>query len=167
MATGFTFLIRTQYSFQGTERSIARFLDAVAEGGISITAYDIYKVNCVPSINLVVGFADRVVNEWDAQVEVILNGGNYRWCKKSVLQVRGAPAGTVGVIRTIYGALFCEDEINHIYLSEGITVDGRQENCRILDVKDNVMAQVILSMNPIPQCPRTASSGSNHGCKKC
>jgi hypothetical protein len=165
MASTFTFLTRTQYSFQGTERSIARFLDSLANAGISITAYDIYKTNDIPGINLVVGFTDRIVPEWDTQVEAILNSGKYCWCKQNVLQVRGTPPGTVGVIRTIYGALFCKVNVKHIYMGEGITIDGRQENSRIVDTSDNVMAQLLLSMNPIPQCPRTASSG--HGCNKC
>lgn len=155
MTDSFQFLTRIQYTVRTTQRGLARLLDSIAEAGISICGYVIWNDanDCSTNARIVVGYPDSVNSNWDQQMIEILKVGRYNAQYKNVLQVIGSPPGTVGVIRTIWGALFCKVDIVDIYLSEGLP----GLNLRIVDCKDSddiPKVMRILSANPIPQCLR-------------
>jgi len=145
MGTFQTFL-RIQYSVIGSQARIAELFDQIAAQQISITAYVIERKQECTHLHFVVGLPDSTNPIWDREVIELLNTNCYRYGVKNIVQVSGIPPGTVGVIRTIYGGLFCQVKIYRIYLGEATH--------RFIDSDEPYKVMEILSQVPIKQCPR-------------
>lgn len=158
-ASGFSYKIRTQFSFIVDDPTLSCILNTIANQDISITGYlqtkpletdNIY--NCSSHSNLVrltVGSPDAETSRDLMGVRNVLNSLGVSFEEKPVIQVLQIVSGIPGIINGIFGALWCKVKVNAFYIGE----DTRY----FIDVSDVCKALFILSKVPLEQCQRKCS----------
>lgn len=159
-AAGFSFRLRTQFSFYADDPLLAGVLSRISDRQISITGFMQTKLLETGAaeyarsihplglnlVRLVVGTPDGETARDLAGVRSILDALGVKYQEKSILQMLGVAPGTVGVISETFGALWCKVTVNAFYLGEG-TVN-------FIDVSDVCKALKILSEEPLEVCAR-------------
>lgn len=154
--SGFSYKLRTQFSFIAEDRTLSLILSGIAEQAINITGYlqtksfetGVKSCNAMVSkcnlVRLVVGSPDAETSRDLLGVTRVLRSLGVSFLQKEVIQVLEIQPGVPGVINSIFGALWCREQVNAIYLGE--------ETRLFLDVANNTKAIQILSQTPVRQC---------------
>jgi len=168
---GFTFRIRTQFSFTVDDRTLSCILSGIAQRQINITGYiqtkffetgntfsDGLNLNC-NVVRLVVGSPDAESSSDLLGVRDVLDTLAVKFQETAVIQVLEITPGVPGIINGIFGALWCRVTVNAIYIGE--------ETRLFIDASDIGQALIILSIPPVEQCPKQCSPCSGVNCKLC
>lgn len=172
---GFTFKIRTQFSFIVDDPTLSYILSGIAKQEINITGYlqtklfeiennnpnNLYS-NC-NVVRIVVGSPDSENSSDLLGVRKVLDRLGVKFQEKSVIQAVDIPPGIPGIINGIFGALRCKVIVNAIYIGEETRI--------FIDASDIREALLILSQTPLEQCPKqcrpyTSSHQGKKGIKK-
>lgn len=158
-ASGFSYKIRTQFSFIVDDPTLSCILNTIANQGISITGYlqtklfktDNNNTNDMKSnlTRLTVGSPDAETSRDLMGVRDVLNSLGVKFEEKPVIQVLQIVPGIPGIINGIFGALWCKVAVDAFYIGE--------ETRFFIDVSDVCEALLILSQVPLEQCPRQCS----------
>lgn len=158
-ASGFSYKIRTQFSFIADDPTLSCILNTIANQDISITGYlqtkpletaNNYTNNLNSNlVRLTVGSPDAETSRDLMGVRNVLNSLGVNFEEKPVIQVLQIVSGIPGIINGIFGALWCKVKVNAFYIGE----DTRF----FIDVSDVCKALFILSKVPLEQCPRQCS----------
>lgn len=153
---GFTFKIRTQFSFIIDDSTLSSILSDIAKQGISITGYlqtKSLKTHNKCKNNFNSNFVRLVVGSHDAEnssdllgVRNVLDCLGVEFQEKSVIQVVQIIPGIPGVINGIFGSLWCKVTVNALYYGE--------ETRLFIDVSNICEALLILSETLIEECPK-------------
>lgn len=151
---GFTFRIRTQFSFIVDDPILSHILSGIAKQNINITGYFQTKLfepknkchnNFMSNIvRLVVGTADAESSSDLSGVRNVLDCLGVDFQEKSVIQIVEIVPGTPGIFSSILSSLLYKVTINALYNGE--------ETKYFLDVSDICRAIKILSETSDDQC---------------
>lgn len=155
-ASGFSYKIRTQFSFIVNAPTLSCILNTIANQDISITGYlqtKLFEVENSPTndknsnlVRLTVGSPDAETSRDLMGVRNVLNSLGVNFEEKPVIQVLQIVSGIPGIINGIFGALWCKVIVNAFYIGE----DTRY----FIDVSDVFKALQTLAEVPLEQCPR-------------
>lgn len=155
---GFSFKIRTQFSFIVNDPTLSSILGGIAKQGINVTGFLQTKpVNTENTnahnygsdqniVRLVVGSPDSENSSDLLGARKVLDNLDVEFQEKPVIQVVGIPPGVPGIFNSIFGALWCKVMVYAMYVGELTRL--------ILDTSDILETLLILSRIPLPQCPK-------------
>ncbi|WP_105617191.1 hypothetical protein [Vallitalea okinawensis] len=162
--SGFTYKLRTQFSFIADDSTLSCIINSIAGQGISITGYLQTKLlkdryhNNHNIVRLVVGSPEAEDISDLLGVRDVLESFNINFKEKSVIQVFQIISGIPGIIATLYGALWCKVIVDAFYIGE--------DNRFFIDVSDVCKAFEILNETPIKQCPEKCSNCQEQSMKR-
>jgi len=132
----FTLRTRTQFHVRVSDRMLNRILGAIANQHINITGYTQMKKGALNTVTFVVGPPNLASPRADTAVRHMLRSLHVMFNERPVIRISNIPAGTPGIIRGIYQALFRRVRVNAMY-------DG-EENATFVQTSNNREAILIL-----------------------
>ncbi|KMJ57257.1 hypothetical protein AB685_17815 [Bacillus sp. LL01] len=134
----FDYLIRTQFSFDVDEWALSCIMDGLGEQQVNINAYFHSKTNDgTHLVKLVLGSSEAETSQDLQALRRVLRGYGLGFKERQVIQVVKLPAGKSGQLNDLFGALWCELQVESMYLGENTNV--------FLDTSDIERAIDILS----------------------
>ncbi|WP_249863926.1 hypothetical protein [Paenibacillus konkukensis] len=116
------YLKRLQFSVHVHDQTLNRILNGIANRGISITGYTQTKRGNLNFVKLVVGPPGRFSIRANRGVREVLRSLGVRFREEIVIQFLNTVAGTPGVIRSIYEALFRHVRVKAMYYGENTAI---------------------------------------------
>lgn len=143
----FDYLVRTQFSFQVDDWALSCILDGLAEQKVNVNAYFHTKVSGdIHLVKLVLGSSTAETTQ-DLQImRRVLRGYGLPFKERQVIQVVKLPAGKSGQLNDLFGALWCELQMESMYIGENTNV--------FLDTSDLERAIDILSEAVLVLCKK-------------
>lgn len=143
----FDYLIRTQFSFQVDDWALSCILDGLAEQEVNINAFFHTKLDeKAHLVKLVLGSSTAETTQELQVLRRILRGYGLPFKERQVIQVVKLPAGQSGQLNDLFGAIWCELQVESMYLGENTNV--------FLDTSDLERAIEILSEAVLVLCPK-------------
>lgn len=143
----FDYLIRTQFSFKVDDWALSCILDGLAEQEINVNAYFHTKLDeDTHLVKIVVGNSNGETTRDLQGVRRVLRGYGIPFKERQVIQVVKLPAGQSGQLNDLFGALWCELQVESMYIGENTNV--------FLDTSDLERAIEILSHSDLIVCPK-------------
>lgn len=143
----FDYLIRTQFSFQVDDWALSCILDGLAEQEVNVNAYFHTKLDEETHlVKKVLGSSTGETTKDLQGMRRVLRGYGIPFKERQVIQVVKLPAGQSGQLNDLFGALWCELQVESMYLGENTNV--------FLDTSDLERAIEILSHSDLIICPK-------------
>ncbi|TYS58416.1 hypothetical protein FZC74_11430 [Sutcliffiella horikoshii] len=143
----FDYLIRTQFSFQVDNWALSFMLDGLAEQEVNVNAYFHTKLDeDTHLVKIVLGSSMGETTKDLQGMRRVLRGYGIPFKERQVIQVVKLPAGQSGQLNDLFGALWCELQVESMYLGENTNV--------FLDTSDLERAIEILSHSDLIIFPK-------------
>jgi hypothetical protein len=143
----FDYLVRTQFSFQVDDWALSCILDGLAEQQVNVNAYFHTKLDGdIHLVKLVLGSSTAETTQDLQTMRRVFRGYGLPFKERQVIQVVKLPAGKSGQLNDLFGALWCELQLESMYIGENTNV--------FLDTSDLERAIDILSEAVLVLCQK-------------
>jgi hypothetical protein len=147
MVESFDYLIRTQFSFQSNDQTLSCVLNGLSQQNVNVNAYFHTKEDAQKHLVKIVLGSSKAETPQELQVmRRILRNFRLRFKERQVIQVIKLPAGKSGQLNDLFGALWCDMQIESMYIGEDTNV--------YVDSSDIERAIEILSSPVMVVCPK-------------
>ncbi|WP_078382236.1 hypothetical protein [Sutcliffiella halmapala] len=139
------FNIRTQFTFHVNDLTFSCLLSGLAEQGVNINGFlQTIEKKRLNFVRMVVGYTNQETENDLRIMRKILRRLDVKFQEKPIIQLLDLPSDVPGQVNTIFGALWCNLQVNAMYIGEATNL--------YLDVSHIGNAIRILSQTDPEQC---------------